>query len=421
MVEHNQQNIKILIIDDRPENLHFLSDLLISQGYKVQRAISGKLGLNAAFASVPDLILLDILMPEMNGYEVCQRLKNDAKTRDIPIIFISALDDVSEKVKALKLGGIDYITKPLYAGEVLARIENQLTIAKLQQQLKARNAALQEEIQERQWMENELKNRNQLIKSILHSAPVGISLRDESGKILEVNPAYCEIYGVNSSEIIGQKFPVESSIVNGKQNPQITNEGIYQTGEFPLQHPNGNQLIVDIQRGLFQQENGKSFVVTTLMDITSRKQVEDALKFRERYLSALVEVERQLLEFDGSPRCYTEILQTLGVVTRANRVYVFENHPGANGSLLMSQRAEWCAPGIHPEIDNPSLQNLSYDDFFPRWAALLSQGGIVSGIVADFPESEREILEPQDILSILILPMVAKGQFLGFIGFDNCS
>jgi len=421
MVEHNQRNIKILLIDDRPENLHFLSDLLISQGYKVQRAISGKLGLNAALTSIPDLILLDILMPEMNGYEVCKRLKNDAKTRDIPIIFISALDEVSEKVKALKLGGVDYITKPLHAGEVLARIENQLTIAKFQQQLKARNAVLQQEIQERQRVENELKNRNQLIKSILNYTPVGISLTDKSGNILEVNPAYCDIYGVHSSDIIGQKFPLESLIFNGQQNPHLTNAGIYQTGELPLQHPNGNQLIVDIQRALFQQENGESFVVTTLMDITSRKQAEDGLKFRERYLSALVEVERQLLEFDGSPRCYRSILQTLGVVTRASRVYVFENHSGANGSLLMSQRAEWCAPGIHPEIDNPSLQNLSYDDFFPRWAALLSQGEIISGIVADFPESEREILAPQEILSILILPMVAKGQFLGFIGFDNCS
>ena len=427
MNNHNK-DIKILIIDDRPENLHFLSNLLTYQGYKVQRAISGQLGINAASASIPDLILLDILMPQMNGYEVCQRLKAEEKTREIPIIFTSILDEVSEKVKAFKLGGADYINKPLHAEEVLARVEHQLTIQKLQKQLKLQNAQLLQEIQERQRVEIELKNRNRLIKSIFDSAPVGICLTDEPGNIIDVNPAYCDIYGANYEEIIGQEFPVNLPNLTAEQKAELRSQyqdfirhGVaHETGELPYIRPNGEELIVDVKRGVFQQEDGKSFVVSTFMDITARKLAEDALKLRERYLSALVEVERYLLEFDGSAWCYTKILHTFGVVTRASRVYVFENHSGASGGLLMSQKAEWCAPGITPEIDNPSLQNLSYDDFFPRWASLLSRGEFVSGIVADFPESERVILQPQGILSILVLPMIAKGEFLGFIGFDNC-
>ena len=136
-------NIKILIVDDRPENLHFLSDILVRAGYKVQRAISGQLAINAALASPPDLILLDEVMPNMNGYDVCRHLKENQITKDVPIIFLSVIDEVSEKVKAFNLGAFDYITKPLQAEEVLARVENQLAIKKLQTQLKQQNQKLQ--------------------------------------------------------------------------------------------------------------------------------------------------------------------------------------------------------------------------------------------------------------------------------------
>ncbi len=149
-----------------------------------------------------------------------------------------------------------------------------------------------------------------------------------------------------------------------------------------------------------------------------------AIAKREQYLAALVEVQQQLLVCSGGWHGYTQILQTLGQVSGASRVYIFENqydNSCADGiQLLMSQRAEWCAAGIQPEIDNPDLQNLSYADFFPRWAQMLARGEIVAGIVANFPESERVILEPQGILSILVLPFIANTQFCGFIGFDNC-
>ncbi|HEY9297897.1 MAG TPA: response regulator, partial [Phormidium sp.] len=130
---------KILVVDDQPSNLRFLSDVLNKEGYSVKRAISGELALNFAIASPPDLILLDIMMPEMNGYEVCRRLKANPQTKDIPVIFLSVLDQVYEKVKAFRVGGIDYITKPFQVEEVLARIENQLTIQNLKKELQNRN------------------------------------------------------------------------------------------------------------------------------------------------------------------------------------------------------------------------------------------------------------------------------------------
>jgi light-regulated signal transduction histidine kinase (bacteriophytochrome) len=135
----------ILVVDDTPDNLRLLSTMLTEQGYQVRKSINGKLALTAAFSHPPDLILLDIMMPEISGYEVCKKLKADAKTHKIPVIFLSALDTAMDKVKAFEVGGVDYITKPFHLQEVLARVENQLTIQRQQQQIREQNLQLVEQ------------------------------------------------------------------------------------------------------------------------------------------------------------------------------------------------------------------------------------------------------------------------------------
>ena len=133
----------ILIVDDTPVNLRVLAKILSDRGYKVRKALNGQIALTACQTLLPDVILLDIMMPDMDGYEVCQRLKSDPKTQDIPVIFISALEDEWDKVKAFKSGGSDYITKPFQIEEVLARVKHHLTLQQLQYQLKIQNAELQ--------------------------------------------------------------------------------------------------------------------------------------------------------------------------------------------------------------------------------------------------------------------------------------
>jgi CheY-like chemotaxis protein/anti-sigma regulatory factor (Ser/Thr protein kinase) len=133
----------ILIVDDIPENLRILFAMLSERGYDVRRTIDGKQALNAVRAEPPDLILLDIKMPNMSGYEVCQTLKASAETADIPVIFLSALDEAIDKVRAFEVGGVDYITKPFQIEEVLARVEMQLQLRKMQLQLKQQNATLE--------------------------------------------------------------------------------------------------------------------------------------------------------------------------------------------------------------------------------------------------------------------------------------
>ena len=153
----------ILVVDDRPENLRLLSEILSKHNYKVRRVTSGKQAITATEIDPPSLILLDIMMPDMNGYEVCQYLKSQERTAEIPVIFLSALDKTFDKVKAFEVGGIDYVTKPFQVEEIIVRVQNQLTILrqknilKDQQKLLAeQNNQLKQEIEERQQIELDL-------------------------------------------------------------------------------------------------------------------------------------------------------------------------------------------------------------------------------------------------------------------------
>ncbi|MGB3236650.1 MAG: response regulator [Geitlerinemataceae cyanobacterium] len=134
----------VLVIDDVLENLRLLSKILYQRGYKVRQAVDGKVALKTVRSMQADLILLDIMMPEIDGYEVCRILKSDPLTQDIPVIFLSALDEVWDKVKAFQVGGADYITKPFHHEEVLARVGNQIRMHQLSRQLKTQNTKLQD-------------------------------------------------------------------------------------------------------------------------------------------------------------------------------------------------------------------------------------------------------------------------------------
>lgn len=136
------QPASILVVDDTPANLQVLAGMLKDRGYKVRPILSGKLALLAARRDPPDLILLDINMPEMNGYEVCEHLKADDNLKGIPVIFISALTEQLDKVKAFAIGGVDYITKPFQMEELHARVETHLKLRRLQTELEESNALL---------------------------------------------------------------------------------------------------------------------------------------------------------------------------------------------------------------------------------------------------------------------------------------
>ena len=162
--EQSLANGDILVVDDDTTNLKFLVDLLTESGYRVRPASDGELALRSVQAKLPELILLDYNMPGMNGIEVCRLLKTDPETRDIPVIFLSGLEETDLKVKAIKAGAIDYIIKPIKLPELVGRIENHLKLYRLQQRLENQSKKLIKEIEERKRAENQLRIERDKLK-----------------------------------------------------------------------------------------------------------------------------------------------------------------------------------------------------------------------------------------------------------------
>ncbi|HBB66538.1 MAG: hypothetical protein A2X28_08005 [Elusimicrobia bacterium GWA2_56_46] len=196
----------ILMVDDTPANLELLSGMLEARGYKVRVAISGKLALQAARNSPPDLILLDINMPDMNGYEVCGILKSEDKLKDIPVIFLSALSETIDKVKAFGTGGVDYISKPFHLEEVEARIETHL-------KLRRQESLLQENYNKLLALE---KLRDSLVHMIIHD------LRSPLTGIY----AHLQLLGENAQKTLSgdQLANIEQTLKTAKQMIQLVND-----------------------------------------------------------------------------------------------------------------------------------------------------------------------------------------------------
>ena len=208
----------ILVVDDDPAGLQLLVDLLSEQGYQVRPANSGELALRSAANRLPELILLDIQMPGMDGYAVCRCLKSDPRTRDIPVLFLSALHDTESKVLGLKAGAVDFVTKPYQAEEVLARVNTHLLLARTHNALDAMCLQLTERVVERgtdlaamsqalhakvaEHRETVVKLR--LASKVIESAGDAIVITENRGEVLSVNPAFTAITGYQAGEIVGQ-------------------------------------------------------------------------------------------------------------------------------------------------------------------------------------------------------------------------
>ena len=282
----------ILVVDDTPNNLRLLAGMLTEQGYKVRKVINGSLALQAVKVAPPDLILLDINMPGMNGYEVCEQLKYDPKTAQIPVIFISALDQVIDKVKAFEVGGVDYITKPFKLPELVARIENQLKIGSLQKQLKKQNQQLKEEIAVRQQTEAALRLSEEKFCKAFRACPDPMSIATlKDGRYIEVNDSCLKIAGYSREQMLGHTVFELNFWLNPEDRLKLSQElqakKAVRNQEFNLRSKSGEVKTVLLSAELIEL-NGETCILTITRDITERKRIEEALrKSEERWQLAL--------------------------------------------------------------------------------------------------------------------------------------
>ncbi|NET37035.1 MAG: response regulator [Cyanothece sp. SIO1E1] len=282
-----QSKADILIVDDEADNIRLLSTILKERGYKVRQSLTGQLAIMAAKAAPPSLILLDVNMPGINGYEVCQALKAAPTTSTIPVIFISALDGVLDKVKAFQVGGVDYIAKPFHLEEVLVRVENQLMIQSQQQLLRDQSDKLKQEIAEHQQTEAALRQMEMKYRQIFENAAEGIFQITLERQYMSANPALARIFGYDSPEElmacitdIGRQLYVRPK----RLDELLAYMRIYDEGfnfESEVYRKDGSMIWVSENMRVVRDEDGTVLCYEgTVQDITQRRQAEEELRLQ---------------------------------------------------------------------------------------------------------------------------------------------
>jgi len=247
------QPTKILIIDDSPEVIDVLVEYLKMAGYDIFHAPTGEAAFEFLRQQIVELILLDIMMPGIDGFEVCRKIKADNRTKDIPIIFITALIDAEQKVKGFEVGGIDYITKPFQCREVLARITTHLTNRRVQQQLQEERA---------------------FFKALAEISFEGIAIHD-AGRIVEANQALASLFGYQHEQLLGRNL---LDLILPEYRQMAYQKIIQHHDKLPYElqgiKKDGSSFLLEIQtKSILWQE--QPLTVTAMRDITSRKELED--------------------------------------------------------------------------------------------------------------------------------------------------
>jgi PAS domain S-box-containing protein len=272
----------VLVVDDTELSLEMLSDILIKDGFKVQTAKSGRLALEAARTITPDLILLDIMMPGMDGYTVCSQLKKDELTRDVPVIFISAMDKTVDRVRCFEAGGVDFISKPFQVEEVLARMRTHLVLRRIQTRLEKQKAQLEQEISERKKAEHALQESEQRLQSILDNSPAVIYVKDTKGRYMLINRSYEELLHVKRDLFVGKRdqdiFPGEVAEVLRGNDQAVVCSGRAMQVEEEINQKDGLHSYISVKFPL-RNVKGKIYALCGISsDITNRKHAERTLQ-----------------------------------------------------------------------------------------------------------------------------------------------
>ncbi|MCT7983728.1 PAS domain S-box protein [Laspinema sp. A4] len=421
---------EVLVVDDTVANLKLLVDLLSGHGYKVRAAPNGVLALQAVDVNTPDIILLDIMMPDINGYEVCKKLKSQEETRHIPIIFISALYEPFDKVRGFAVGGSDYITKPFQEAEVLVRVEHQVKLQQLEKELRERNFQLSWEIQQRNAAERE---KDRLILSLQKSqrslataqrvAGVGnwelnwltrhLILSDEMFGVLgikyQVKPSY--------NEILKTIHPQDRSQVSKTLKQAIITGSSYQM-EVRIQRTDGEIRYVEAKGEVILDLNGKpSQLFGTVLDITTRKQVKIQLQnqlVRSELLRGITEKIRSELQLEKLlDTAAQEIRDAFGVSCTEIHTYLETRTPPLQvAAFAVAEEYQW-----NSELELPLDQTLYTEKFLQSDRAVaindLETDPLFQPLLAGYPQFE--------VKSMLLVRTSYKGNPNGALVLHQCD
>jgi PAS domain S-box-containing protein len=310
--EINAGSNRILVVDDTTANRQLLTNLLTEQGYIVHPASDGELALEFVKSTLPDLILLDIRMPGIDGYEVCRRLKADERTRSIPVIFISVSEDERDKVKGFQAGAVDYITKPFQSAEVLARIQTHLRLRELTERLERKveerteelhtaNAQLQRELAERRRAENALRKSEAEYRRIVDTASEGIWVLGPDTITTFVNVRMADMLGYKAEEILGRRptdFMFKEDVTDYLQKMENSRKGIPEHYERRFRRKSGQTIwTLAAATPIFDDEHHFQGSFAMFTDITEHKQYEERQRdFYRRTILAATEGKLQLTE-----------------------------------------------------------------------------------------------------------------------------
>lgn len=273
----------VLIVDDTPANLGVVVDHLEDEGLNVAVAQGGEEALDRARFVRPDLILLDVMMPGLDGFETCRRLKADEATCAIPVIFMTALDSVDDKVAAFVAGGVDYVSKPFQVEELLARVRTHLDLQGSQQQLQERNQALQDEIAARRSAEEALRKSEVRFRRLFETARDGIIIVDpQTGQITDVNPALAHMVNRTPDEMCG-KVLWEHEPFRANASCRVAIHDLQQDDHVSIGHwvlDTGRGTTIDVEvNGSAYRVDDRNLVQCTLRDITDRKEAEARIRY----------------------------------------------------------------------------------------------------------------------------------------------
>jgi len=260
-------------------------------------------------------------------------------------------------------------------------------------------------------------------RTISDQAVYGNAIADLDGKIQYINEYFATAHGYTPAELTGRNISVfhnrDQLEMVRKLNKKFLEDGSFGPREVWHTHRNGTEFPMLMSGVIIKDESGKPLYMTAnAVDITETKKNQEKITLRLRYEEAISDVSSLLLTPDSEKEVLADSLEIIREATRINRVYIFENFTDSRDRLCMRQTMEITCNAT-PEIDNPLLQHVVYEEGFQRWKNILKEGKPILGPVSDFPESEREMLEPQEIKSILIIPIFVGHDWYGFIGFDD--